>query len=134
MSRYTPPNAGEGRSLVQTRAPKALRNYLRAYARHHALTMEALFEEIAEHFLTLRPDQHGLTWRKPKTHRKSTPGLDTWAQINLLLADEKAGKLAGLAKHIGISRSAVAYTALYWFARYLRPAVDLPTPSGAHRD
>lgn len=121
MSRYTSPTIDEDKSLVQTRVPQALRLYLRAYAKHHNLKMEGLLSEVLEHFLNLRPDLHGVQWRVPQSHRSEAASAAGWAQINALVPDDIAGKVAGLANQIGISRATLAYTALYWFVRYMRP-------------
>jgi hypothetical protein len=121
MSLYRPPAVDGAKSLVQTRVPHALRNYLKAYAKHHGLKMEALLAEVLSHFMALRPDQQGLTWRTPQSHRSDAGAASGWAQINLLIDDEVAGRLAGLAMDLGISRATLAYTALYWYAKYMRP-------------
>lgn len=124
MARYTAPTIDDGKSLVQTRVPQALRVYLRAYAKHHNLKMEELLAEVLQHFLDLRPDLRGLHWRVPQSHRSEAASDAGWAQINVLVANDIAGKVAGLANQLGISRAALVYTALYWFARYMRPAVS----------
>jgi hypothetical protein len=121
MSRVAPITHDTSKSLVQTRVPQPLRIYLKAYGKYHGLKMEGLLVEVLNHFLTLRPDLHGVTWRKPQSNR-SIAGVDGgWSQINVLIPDELAGKLAGLAMQLGISRATIAYTALYWFTRYMCP-------------
>lgn len=133
MARVIPPIIDSAKSLVQTRVPHAMRVYLRAYGKHHGLKMEALLVEVLEHFLSLRPDLHGLHWRKPLSHRTESGMEGGWAQINVLIPDETAGKLAGLSMQLGLSRAVISYTALYWFARYMRPPVppQASTPSHA---
>lgn len=124
MSLYQPSPTDTGRSLVQTRVPLSLRAYLRAYAKHHDLKLEALLADILGHFLNLRPDQQGLSWRKPQSNRSEAGSSAGWAQFNALVPEELAGKLAGVAMVSGISRAALVYTAVYWFARYMRPPTD----------
>lgn len=124
MSLHQPKTAEAGRALVQTRLPFPLRSYLRAYAKHHDLTLEALMADILGHFLHLRPDQHGLSWRKPLSNRSEAGSSAGWAQFNSLVPEELAGKLAGAAMVAGISRASLVYTAVYWFARYMRPPTD----------
>lgn len=124
MSIHQPNTADAGRALVQTRLPSPLRSYLRAYAKHHDLKLEALMADILGHFLHLRPDQHGLSWRKPQSNRSEAGSSAGWAQFNSLVPEELAGKLAGAAMGAGISRASLVYTAVYWFARYMRPPTD----------
>lgn len=133
MARVIPPVVDSTKSLVQTRVPHAMRVYLRAYGKHHGMKMEALLIEVLEHFLTLRPDLRGLKWRKPLSHRTESGAEGGWAQINVLIPDDTAGKLAGLAMQLGLSRAVISYTALYWFARYMRPPVQPqgPLPASA---
>ncbi len=130
MARVTPLVRDESKSLVQTRVPHAMRVYLRAYGKHHGLKMEALLVEVLLHFLTLRPDLRGVIWRTPQSHRTEDGAEGGWAQINVLIPDDVAGKLAGLSMQLGISRATIAYTALYWFARYMRPPLN-PAPHPA---
>lgn len=124
MSRYQPSIVDSGKSLVQTRLPPSLRTYLRAYAKHHDLKLEALMADILEHFLNLRPDQHGLSWRKPQSNRSEAGSSAGWIQFNALVPEELAGKVTGVAMVSGISRATLVYTAVYWFARYMRPPTD----------
>ena len=135
MARVVPLVVDASKALVQTRVPHAMRVYLRAYGKHHNLKMEALLTEVLTHFLTLRPDLHGLTWRRPQSHRTESGAEGGWAQINVLIPDEVAGKLAGLSMQLGLSRAMISYTALYWFARYMRPPLNpsLSSP-GMHND
>ena len=128
MSKVSPPVVDASKSLVQTRVPQAMRVYLKAYGKHHGLKMEGLLAEVLLHFMTLRPDSRGLIWRTPQSHRTEAGAVGGWAQINVLIADDVAGKLAGLSMQLGISRATIAYTALYWFARYMRPPLN---PSAA---
>ena len=127
MSKVSPPVVDASKSLVQTRVPQAMRVYLKAYGKHHGLKMEGLLAEVLLHFMTLRPDSRGLSWRTPQSHRTEAGAVGGWAQINVLIADDVAGKLAGLSMQLGISRATIAYTALYWFARYMRRPLN---PSG----
>lgn len=131
MARVTPPTVDASKSLVQTRVPHAMRVYLRAYGKHHGLKMEALLTEVLTHFLTLRPDLRGLSWRKPLSHRTESGAEGGWAQINVLIPDEVAGKLAGLSMQLELSRAVISYTALYWFARYMRPPLNPSLSSSA---
>jgi hypothetical protein len=124
MSRVAPLVVDASKALVQTRVPHAMRVYLRAYGKHHNLKMEALLTEVLTHFLTLRPDSHGLTWRRPQSHRTESGAEGGWAQINVLIPDEVAGKLAGLSMQLGLSRAVISYSALYWFARFMRPPLN----------
>lgn len=124
MSSLSAPAADATKSLVQTRVPQAMRIYLKAYGKHHGLKMEGLLAEVLLHFMTLRPDTRGLAWRKPQSHRTDAGTVGGWAQINVLIPDDVAGKLAGLAMDLGISKAAISYTALYWFARYMRPPLN----------
>lgn len=124
MSQVSPPLIDASKSLVQTRVPLAMRVYLKAYGKHHGLKMEGLLAEVLTHFMTLRPDKQGLAWRKPQSHRTDAGSVGGWAQINVLIPDDVAGKLAGLAMQLGISKAAISYTALYWFARYMRPPLN----------
>jgi hypothetical protein len=121
MARISSPIVDDSKSLVQTRVPQAMRVYLRAYGKHHGLKMETLLVEVLEHFMSLRPDKRGLHWRRPLSHRTQEGTEGGWAQINVLIPDDTAGKLAGLAMEVDRSRAVVSYTALYWFARYMRP-------------
>jgi hypothetical protein len=132
MARVIPPVIDSAKSLVQTRVPHAMRVYLRAYGKHHGLKMEALLVEVLEHFLSLRPDLHGLQWRKPLSHRTESGMEGGWAQINVLIPDDTAGKLAGLSMQLGLSRAVISYTALYWFARYIRPPVNPQVSTPGH--
>jgi len=131
MARVTLPTVETSKSLVQTRVPHAMRVYLRAYGKHHGLKMEALLTEVLTHFLTLRPDLRGLSWRKPLSHRTESGAEGGWAQINVLIPDEVAGKLAGLSMQLELSRAVISYTALYWFARYMRPPLNPSLSSSA---
>lgn len=124
MARLTPPVPDASKALVQTRVPQAMRVYLKAYGKHHGLKMEGLLSEVLHHFMRLRPDQRGLHWRTPQSHRTEAGSTAGWAQINVLIANEVAGQLEGLSTQLGVSRATIAYTALYWFARYLRPPLN----------
>jgi hypothetical protein len=132
MARVIPPVVDSSKSLVQTRVPHPMRVYLRAYGKHHGLKMEALLVEVLEQFLSLRPDLHGLQWRKPLSHRTESGLEGGWAQINVLIPDDTAGKLAGLSMQLDKSRAVISYTALYWFARYMRPPVNPQLSAPAH--
>ena len=142
MSRVAPATHDASKSLVQTRIPQPMRAYLKAYGKHHGMRMEGLLVEVLNHFLTLRPDKHGVIWRTPQSNRTKAGSDGGWAQINVLISDEVAGKLAGLAMQLGISRATIAYTALYWFARYMRPPLNpsahqnrgISVASGARND
>lgn len=70
--------------------------------------------KMLSHFMHLRPDQQGMSWRTPQSHRSEAGAASGWAQINVLIDDEVAGRLAGLAMELNISRATLAYTALYW--------------------
>jgi hypothetical protein len=133
MARVIPPVVDSAKSLVQTRVPQAMRVYLRAYGKYHGLKMEALLVEVLEQFLALRPDLRGLQWRRPLSHRTESGAEGGWAQINVLIPDDTAGKLAGLSMEIGKSRAMISYTALSWFAQYMRPPVKpfVSTPGHA---
>lgn len=109
---------------VPTRLTPPLRGYLKAYAKAHGLTMEALLEEIVEQFVDIKPYEHGLEWRSPASHRSPQGQQQGWKQVNVFLAPEVAAQLAGLEAHSGRSRAAIVYTALFWFAKYMRPPVD----------
>jgi len=111
------------RSLLQTRVPPALRTYLKRYAKHHGLSMEGFLAEMLAHFVKLRPDQHGLSWRIPHSTRGEAGAQQGWAQLNLWLPNDLAGKVVGLSMESSQTRAVVLYTALFWFARYLRPPV-----------
>ncbi len=112
------------KSLIQTRVPEAMRACLKKYGKHHGLKMEALLVRVLQHFLRLRPDQHGVTWRTPQSHR-TEQGVDGgWVQINVLIPNDVAGQLASLSMQLGASRATIAYTAVYWFARYMRPPLN----------
>lgn len=111
------------RSLLQTRVPPALRTYLKRYAKHHGLSMEEFLAEVLAHFVSLRPDQHGLLWRIPHSNRGEAGAQQGWSQLNLWLPNDLAGKVVGVAMETSQTRAVVLYTALYWFARYLRPPV-----------
>lgn len=124
MSKVSPPVVDATKSLVQTRVPQAMRIYLKAYGKHHGLKMEGLLAEVLLHFMALRPDLRGLAWRKPHSHRTDAGSVGGWAQINVLIPDDVAGKLAGLAMQLSISKATISYTALYWFARYMRPPLN----------
>ncbi len=136
MARVISPTVDPTRSLIQTRVPQAMRVYLKAYGKHHGLKMEGLLVEVLTHFLALRPDRRGLSWRIAQSHRTEAGADGGWAQINVLIPAEVAGKLAGLSMELGISRATIAYTALYWFVRYMRPplnpAVQSPMLGAAH--
>jgi hypothetical protein len=132
MARVVPPVIDSSKSLVQTRVPQAMRLYLRAYARHHGLKMEALLVEVLTHFLTLRPDLHGLRWRTPHSNRTLTGSEGGWAQINVFIPEDTAGKLVGVSMQTGKSRAVISYTALYWFARYMRPPLDPKAQVSGH--
>jgi hypothetical protein len=119
------------RSLQQTRVPPALRAYLKRYAKHHGLSMEGFLAEVLAHFVTLRPDQHGLVWRIPHSNRGETGAEQGWAQLNLWLPNDLAGKVVGITMETAQTRAVVLYTALFWFARYLRPPV---APMHSHED
>lgn len=127
MARVAQPVHDASKSLIQTRMPQAMRVYLKAYGKHHGLKMEVLLVEVLLHFLRLRPDQRGVMWRTPQSHRTEEGTDGGWAQINVLIPNDVAGKLMGLSMQLGISRATIAYTALYWFARYMRPPLN-PAP------
>jgi hypothetical protein len=110
-------------SLLQTRVPPALRTYLKRYAKHHGLSMEGFLAEVLAHFVTLRPDQRGLAWRIPHSNRGEAGAQQGWAQLNLWLPNDLAGKVVGVTMETEQTRAVVLYTALFWFARYLRPPV-----------
>jgi hypothetical protein len=111
------------RSLLQTRVPPALRAYLKRYAKHHGLSMESFLAEVLAHFVSLRPDQRGLLWRIPHSNRGEAGAEQGWAQLNLWLPNNMAGKVVGVSMETSQTRAVVLYTALFWFARYLRPPV-----------
>jgi hypothetical protein len=102
VSKVSPPVVDASKSLVQTRVPQAMRVYLKAYGKHHGLKMEGLLAEVLLHFMTLRPDSRGLIWRTPQSHRTEAGAVGGWAQINVLIADDVAGKLAGLSMQLGV--------------------------------
>lgn len=117
--------------LMQTRVPAALRTYLKRYAKHHALRLEVFLSELLSHFISLRPDLRGLRWRVPHSNRADVAVPENWGQLNLLLAPELAGQLAGLSLATGQSKATILYTSFVWFALYLRPP---NVPSGLPPD
>ena len=117
------PNPLSERSLLQTRVPPALRTYLKRYAKHHGVSLEDVLAEVLAHFVTLRPDQRGLQWRIPHSNRGEAGAQQGWAQLNLWLPNDLAGKVVGLVMETSQTRAVVLYTALFWFVRYLCPPV-----------
>jgi len=111
------------RCLLPTRVPAALRSYLKQYAKHHGLSMEAFLADVLMHFVTLRPDQRGLRWRTPQSNRTEAAKGEAWAQVNLWVSNDLAAQLTSLASSAGQSKASVLYTALFWFARFMRPPV-----------
>ena len=109
------------RTLLQTRVPPALRTYLKRYAKHHGVSMEDVLENVLAHFVTLRPDKRGLQWRVPHSNRGEAGAQQGWAQLNLYLPNDLAGKVVGLVMETSQTRATVLFTALFWFVRYLCP-------------
>ena len=109
------------RTLLQTRVPPALRTYLKRYAKQHGVSMEDVLTDVLAHFVTLRPDQRGLHWRVPHSNRGEAGAQQGWAQLNLYLPNDLAGKVVGLVMETSQTRATVLYTALFWFVRYLCP-------------
>ena len=114
---------------IPTRITTPLRAYLKAYAKVHGVTLEDLVQQILEKFLQLEPYNHGLQWRTPGSHRSADAAKQGWRQLNIYLTPQLSAQLIGLEAHTGLSRAAILYTALFWFAKYMRPPVAPHRPS-----
>ncbi len=133
------------RVLVQTRIPATLRIYLKAYAKQHQTSLEETCETILKLFLDRAPWQQGLRWRNPLSHRTDDGESQGWAQFNVLFPAEIAAQLGAFTRQpsiksasdphqirtesasdphqIRVSRAAVMYTGLFWFAKFISPPV-----------
>ena len=111
------------RVLEQTRIPIALRLYLKAYAKQHHMRLEGACEQILTLFFQQQPWLQGLRWRHPLSNRTDAGERAGWAQFNLNLSAELAAQLETLVAHFKISKAAVLYTSLFWFAKFICPPV-----------
>lgn len=114
-------DASSDRRLLQTRVHPAVRQYLKRYAKLHGVPLEEVAADIVSDFIRLRPDQHGLAWRTPLSHRGETGAQQGWVQFNVWLPNELASQVVGVAMETAQTRAVVLYTALFWFVRYLCP-------------
>jgi hypothetical protein len=124
-----------------------MRTYLKAYAQNRCRKLDDICVEILEGFLDLRPFDRGLKIHVPMSLRLNDGVGQRWVQLNFFLSDELTLKVDQLCEELSsrptasgasqyVSRSAVLYTALYWFVKYLRPAQpeQVTNDSGASHD
>lgn len=113
------------RILQQTRIPSALRLYLKAYAKQHHIRLEHASEQILILFLQQQPWSQGLGWRQPLSNRTDVGESAGWAQFNMVLQAETAAQVDTLMTQHAVSKAAVLYTSLFWFAKFISPPVVL---------
>ena len=123
---------------LQTRVPKALRDYLKILpvlrlpdGRHYG-TQQAMFEDCLVRFMREKPWKAGLAWRQPRATKPSPAGSTGWVQINIMVEAGFKRKVVAEAERLAasaegaerLSPAGFCYTALYWWAQYVYPAAD----------
>ena len=112
----------QNQTLLQTRVPLALKIYMKAYAKHHGITLEEVCQQWLALFMRLMPWESGLVWRVPLSHRTEAAETQGWAQFNVLIPAEQAAQVESTSQRNGVSRATVMYSCFVWFAKYMAPA------------
>jgi len=109
---------------LPTRCPEALHRYLKTIYPFEHSSLTAYYEHILLEFISQRPWEHGLCWRKPRVRVVVVGdgvGSTGWAQVNVQVPKEMADDILKHVKTLGVSRAAFLYTALFWWAMYMKP-------------
>ncbi len=109
---------------VPTRCPISLHQYLKAIHPFSHASLLDFHTEILNSFITKRPWEHGLVWRKPKSIMTKSAGFSIttgWRQVNIQMDTEMFAKVSNLSLELGVTKACFLYTALYWYAQYEKP-------------
>lgn len=118
--------------LQPTRVPRAFREYLKAYARHHGRKLDDMCTDILTKFLICRPFDTGLVFRVPMSTKQTRDAQEDWVQLNFFLSDEMSMQLVTLTEEKNVSKAMILYTCILWFVKYMLPpqvdALGSPLP------
>jgi hypothetical protein len=109
---------------VPTRCPTQIYTYLKGITPFLYPSLTEMFADMLKRFITERPWEHGLHWRKPKTAMtlaNGVAGKTGWEQVNIQLLPEQALEVAKTAEECGVSAAAFCYTAIFWWVQYIYP-------------
>jgi hypothetical protein len=109
---------------VPTRCPAEVLKYLKGLSASQGISLTTMFEDMLRRFLEDRPWDHGLIWRKPKvatTTIGGSKGTTGWVQANLQVPQDLADRVEQVADLHGVSKAALAYTAMFWWCQYIYP-------------
>lgn len=126
--------AGEEVAEISTRAPYKLHLYSRSLAMAHGKTVRGLYDDAVSLFLKEKPWKHGFKFRATQAPAKgdrnktakergivSAKSPTDWLQINMRLPFEVGQELDIVAAQHGVSLSAAAYSALFWYTWFVYP-------------
>lgn len=109
---------------VPTRCPDQIYTYLKGISPFRYSSLTAMFEDMMTRFMTERPWERGLLWRKPKTALSfagGKTGRTGWVQVNIQLTPATAARLTLEAERCGQSKACFCYTAMFWWVQYIFP-------------
>lgn len=101
--------------------PRAYREYLKAYARHHGRKLDDICSEILAKFFMCKPYDSGLAFRVPMSTKQTVETQEDWVQLNFFLSDPLSLQLVTLTEDANHSKAAVLYTSILWFIKYMMP-------------
>jgi hypothetical protein len=117
ITRFEPP------TVIVTRCQNYLFTYLKGISPFLGPTLGSMFEMMFERFITEKPWEHGLPWKKPKIVMSQTDDRERndWQQVNINLSPDLAEKVKNVASLCGVSKASFCYTGMYWWAQYIYP-------------
>lgn len=114
----------EALKTVPTRCPAQIYTYLKGISPFLYGSLTEMFEDMMSRFVSERPWEHGLHWRKPKTATTfagGEQGRTGWEQINMQLPPKLADEVSKTSDDCGVSNAAFCYTAIFWWVQYIYP-------------
>jgi hypothetical protein len=115
-------------SVVQTRVPTQVLDYLRAIAAHRYGSMTNMFNVWLPKFIGHQPWTQGLAWRHAKSTKVQTRvenGVEikntNWVLVNASVDSQIREAVLAHAEANDVSMSTFVYTFVYWLIAYVYP-------------
>jgi hypothetical protein len=98
--------------------PVKMHLYIQALAFVQGMSLRAVYEDCATHFLAEAAWKKGLQWRDGRRPATSDP---EWQAVHVRLPSELADRLVVVSQQQRVSLPDVLYTMLYWYSWFLYP-------------
>lgn len=125
---------GRGKlSIIQTRVPTQVLDYVRAIAVREFGSMTNFFNFWVPIYLAEQPFNNGLAWRQSKggvSQRQLADGTmkytsTSWFLLNASVEPDIRNAVISTAKQLNVSMSTFVYTFIYWICAYVYPPIEL---------